>query len=97
MTHIKFKNLTPDQPTNTLRIDTAVTKPISDRSIYTRTARAMKVGDSVGGLNFTQRSSLTQALTRMYGGKNRKAFESRMENGKLPIGNDGTYRVWRIK
>ena len=55
MTHIKFKNLTPDQPTNTLRIDTDVTKPISDRSIYTRTARAMKVGDSVGGLNFTQR------------------------------------------
>ena len=47
MTHIKFKNLTPDQPTNTLRIDTDVTKPISDRSIYTRTAKAMKIGDSV--------------------------------------------------
>ena len=50
MTHIKFKNLTPDQPTNTLQIDANVKKPTSDRSIYTRTARAMKVGDSVGGL-----------------------------------------------
>ena len=97
MTHIKFKNLTPDQPTDTLQIDTDVNKPIAVRSIYTRTALKMQVGHSVGGLNYAQRSSLTQALTKLYGGKNRKAFASRMENGKLPIGNDGTYRVWRIK
>ena len=91
MTHIKFKNLTPDQPTNTLKIESDVKKPTSDRSIYTRTARAMKVGDSVGGLNFTQRSSLTQSLTRMYGGKNTKCFSSHKDSVTQ------TYRVWRIK
>ena len=91
MTHIKFKNLTPDQPTNTLQIDANVKKPTSDRSIYTRTARAMKVGDSVGGLNFTQRSSLTQSLNRMYGGKNTKCFASQIDKATQ------LYRVWRIK
>ena len=42
----------------------------------------MKVGDSVGGLNYAQRSSLTQALTRIYGGKNRKAFEHEWRTDK---------------
>ena len=91
MTHIKFKHLTPDQPTNTLKIDSDVKKPISSRSIYTRTAKAMKVGDSVGGLNFSQRSSLTQSLTRIYGGKITKCFLSHKDNVTQ------TYRVWRIK
>jgi len=91
MTHIKFKNLTPDQPTNTLKIEADVKKPASDRSIYTRTAKAMKVGDSVGGLNYTQRSSLTQSLTRIYGGKNTKCFASHMDRATQ------LYRVWRIK
>ena len=91
MTHIKFKNLTPDQPTNTLKIEADVKKPTSDRSIYTRTARAMKVGDSVGGLNFTQRSSLTQSLNRMYGVKNTKCFSSHKDRVTQ------LYRVWRIK
>ena len=83
MTHIKFKNLTPTQPNNTLQIDADVKKPISDRSIYTRTARAMKIGDSVGGLNYNQRSSLTQSLNRMYGGKNTKCFASHMDKLSL--------------
>ncbi len=91
MTHIKFKNLAPNQPTNTLQIDADVKKPASDRSIYTRTAKAMKVGDSVGGLNYTQRSSLTQSLTRIYGGKNTKCFASHMDKATQ------LYRVWRIK
>lgn len=91
MTHIKFKNLTPNQPTNTLQIDADVKKPASDRSIYTRTAKAMKVGDSVGGLNYTQRSSLTQSLTRIYGGKNTKCFSSHRDSVTQ------LYRVWRIK
>ena len=96
MTHIKFKNLTPNPP-DTLQIDTNVKAPMSTRSLYTRTAIKMKVGDSVGGLTTPQRSSLTSALTKLYGGENIKAFVSRMEKGKIPIGNDGTYRVWRIK
>ena len=91
MTHIKFKNLTPNQPNNTLQIDADVKKPSSNRSIYTRTAKAMKVGDSVGGLNYTQRSSLTQSLNRMYGGKNTKCFASHMDKSTQ------LYRVWRIK
>ena len=91
MTHIKFKNLTPNQPTNTLKIDTDVTKPISDRSIYTRTAKAMKIGDSVGGLNYNQRSSLTQSLTKIYGGKNTNCFSSHKDSVTQ------LYRVWRIK
>ena len=91
MTHIKFKNLTPNQPDNTLRIDTDVRKPISNRSIYTRTARAMKVGDSVGGLTYNQRSSLTQSLTRLYGGKNTKCFASQIDKATQ------LYRVWREK
>ena len=96
MTHIKFKNLTPNPP-DTLQIDTNVKAPMSTRSLYTRTAIKMKIGDSVGGLTTPQRSSLTSALTKLYGGENIKAFVSRMEKGKIPIGNDGTYRVWRIK
>ena len=91
MTHIKFKNLTPDQPTNTLKIESNVKKPISDRSIYTRTAKAMKIGDSVGGLNYNQRSSLTQSLMRIYGGKNTKCFASQIDKATQ------LYRVWRIK
>ena len=91
MTHIKFKNLTPNQPNNTLQIDADVKKPSSNRSIYTRTAKAMKVGDSVGGLNYTQRSSLTQSLNRMYGGKNSKCFASHMDKSTQ------LYRVWMIK
>ena len=96
MTHIKFRNLTPNLP-DTLQIDTNVKAPMSTRSLYTRTAMKMKIGDSVGGLTTPQRSSLTQALTKLYGGEKIKAFVSRMEKGKIPIGNDGTYRVWRIK
>ena len=96
MTHIKFKNLTPNLP-DTLQIDTNVKAPLNTRSLYMRTAMKMTVGDSVGGLTTPQRASLTQALAKLYGGENRKAFVTRMEKGKIPIGNDGTYRVWRIK
>lgn len=90
MTHIKFKNLTPNLP-DTLQIDTNVKAPLSTRSLYTRTAMQMKVGDSVGGLTTPQRSSLTQSLTKLYGGEKIKAFVSRMEKPTQ------LYRVWRIK
>ena len=91
MTHIKFKNLTPTQPNNTLQIDAEVKNHISDRIIYTRTARAMKIGDSVGGLNYNQRSSLTQSLVKIYGNKNTKCFASQIDKATQ------LYRVWRIK
>ncbi len=95
MSKIKFRDISP--PFDTLQIDKDIQTPIPSRSLYTRTAMKMKVGDSVGGLNLSQRSSLTQSLTTLYGDKNSKVFISRMENGKIPIGNNGTYRVWRIK
>ena len=96
MTHIKFKNLTPNLP-DTLKIDSDVKAPLNTRSVYTRTAIKMKVGDSVGGLTTPQRALLTQALAKLYGGENRKAFVTRMEKDKIPHGNEVTYRVWRVK